>query len=128
MVASLAPCRSNSLGIVSSRRSGSGFIAPSLASLSASSLPKELLWPFIHLKDVVVIRCLREAAAFLKKDAFFMPIQPSSSQELSESVSPLMVYFESEMMIRGKNFGIAEVALTIGLSHLFGWNVSFPGY
>jgi hypothetical protein len=43
------------------------------------------------------------AAAFLKMGAFFIPIQPLSSQELRRVVRPSIAYIESETITKGMN-------------------------
>ena len=111
-VAILAPCRSNSFGISRSRLSGAGLLAPSLASLSLSSFPFPSC-PLIHWKEVVAMRCFSMCAAFLKKGAFFIPIQPLSSHSLRCFVRPFMAYMESVMIFRGMNFGMVLAAFRI---------------
>jgi len=58
------------------------------------------------------MHCFSTCAAFLKKGAFFTPIQPLSlsSHSLKYFVRPFMVYMESVMVFRGMNFGMALAA------------------
>jgi len=113
IVDSLAPWRSNSFGMLRSRLSWTGLFTASLASRSASSLPALPAWPLVHWKDVGAMRCFRTLAVVLKSAAFLMPIHPLSSQVLRCLVRPSMAYRESEMILRGNNFGIAVAALRI---------------
>ena len=110
-IASFAPCRSNSFGTSRSMWSGCGLFAPSLASWSLPSFPCDPLCPLIHWKEVTAMHCLSMYAVFLKKGAFFIPIQPASSQLLKCFVRPLMMYMESDMILRGMNLGTALTAL-----------------
>ena len=73
---SFVPCMLNSGWIEVSRSSHSFFWAPISASLSASSFPLLLLWPFTHLKDVMADLFLRWYAVALKRSLFAISIQP----------------------------------------------------
>ena len=126
MAASLAPCRSNLTGIARSMWSGSGSRAPSLASLSLSSFPSAPLCPFTHWNDVVAVLCFRVATAALKMAAFFTPIHPMSSQFLRCVVRPLMMYFESVIILSGQKVGMA-LAAAITVNSLPTWfDCAFP--
>lgn len=107
---------SNSGGIARFRWSGSGFCAPSLARASLCSFPLSPLWPLTHLKWVVVVRCFSKCAAFLKKFAFFILIQPASSHQLRCVVSPSMTYFESVTIMCGTKWGTVWMAAIVATS------------
>ena len=70
---------------------------------------------FYHLKAVVVMCYSRIAAAFLKWGAFLIPIYPSSSHEARYSVSLLIAYMGSEMIIRGANLITEDTALIMAM-------------
>ena len=46
----------------------------------------------------------------MNNGAFFMLIQPMSSQVFRWVVSQLIAYLESDIIVRGRNGGVAEVA------------------
>ncbi len=74
IVASVTPCISNSVGIWRSSSSCCSFLALSFVSLSLSSFPFRLLWPFTQVKDVLADLRFNRYAAIFKSDAFWVPI------------------------------------------------------
>ena len=115
IVNNFTPWRSNSMGMSRYRLSGVGLFTASVVRWSAASFPMLPVWPLVHWKDVVAVRCFRKLAVALKRAAFFIPIQPLSSQVLKCLVRLLIAYWKSEMILRGKNFGIAVAALSIAI-------------
>ena len=114
--ANFAPWRSNSLGISRCRMSAFGLFVPSLARRSLSSFPWVPLWPLTHWKSVVTMRLRRRKAAHLNRSAFLTPIQPLSSQVCKCVVRPSMAYLESDIIVRGQNFGKESMATMMAAS------------
>jgi hypothetical protein len=110
-VISFAPCRFSSSGTSRSSTSLGGFSAPSFARQLLSSFPSTPLWPFVQRSDVVAILWQRRAVAFLKKGAFFIPIQPLFSHSSRFVVRPSITYFESVTIVSGCDFGTAATAI-----------------
>ncbi len=110
IVASLAPCRSNSIGILRSICVGTSWLALSFASLSLSSFPSMLLCPLIHVNAVLADRLLSRYAAFWNHSAFRIPIHPWFSQFWRCVVKPSMTYFESDFISSGQNWGTFCIA------------------
>src|ERR1700722_3551578 len=106
MVDRFAPVRLKFSGRARSRCSIAGFIAPSAASLSASSFPSSPLWPLTHWKAVWLFLILSQAAVVLKSLWFVTPIQPLSSHSSRRSVSPSITYLESLLISRGTCVGV----------------------
>jgi hypothetical protein len=59
---------------------------------------------------VVAMRLRSRKAARLKRSAFLIPIQPLSSQVCRYVVRPSIAYLESDMIVRGQNFGKESMA------------------
>ena len=59
------------------------------------------------------MRFLSKYAALLNSEAFFMLIQPMFSHVFRCTVSPLIAYFESDSINRGRKGGVASVAFMI---------------
>ncbi len=126
-VASLAPCRSNSLGISRSSASLCSFSAPCLANRSLCLLPRFSAWPLIHLKLVTVDLFLSRYAAFLKKGAFLTSVQPLSSQSPRWDVRPLMAYIKSIAIIIDWYLGIFSAAVIIAQISPIWFDCEVPG-
>jgi hypothetical protein len=88
-------------------------LAPSLASRLLSSFPRTPSCPLTHWKSVVAMRLRSRNAALLKRGAFLMPIQPLFSQEGRCVVRPSMAYLESDIIVKGQNFGTDAAATMI---------------
>src|SRR3984957_14579560 len=106
MVDRFAPVRLKFSGRARSRCSIAGFIAPSAASLSASSFPSSPLWPLTHWKAVWLFLILSQAAVVLKSLWFVTPIQPLSSHSSRRSVSPSITYLELLLISRRTCVGV----------------------
>jgi hypothetical protein len=113
-----APCRLYSAGMLRSMASGNSFSAPSFARQSLSSFPWFPSWPFTHWKVVVADILFRRYAAFLKKSAFLILIQPQSSHSLRNIVRPSIVYFESDIILIGQFVGTTEAVTIIAVISL----------
>jgi hypothetical protein len=77
------------------------FLAPSLVSLSASSLPLFWLCPFIHLKRVGAALRWRWQAAALKSSLLWMLIHPASSHDARCLVKLSIMYLKLDTISRG---------------------------
>ena len=98
---SFAPGTSKSIGIARSRGSGIRLFAPCFARALLPSFPQIPLWPLTHFMVVLADLYLIRWAAFLNRLAFFIPIQPSFSQDSRWVVSPSMTYLESVSILIG---------------------------